>query len=1009
MTILLLFFCSGATGLIYEVLWSKYLALLFGSTVQAQTVVLAVFMGGLALGNRWFGRRADHSTRPLALYGVLEVAIGAYAVLFPFIYLVADGVFARVGAGLLHHNGWLLLLKGLLSAALLLGPTVLMGGTLPLLAAWLQQSTSDPGQRSARFYSTNSLGAVCGAGLAGFCLVSWLGLSATLQAAGLANVLIGVTALAIARRCGPTSVAGSTQAPMSAPLAMPAQDQGKPGSVPHLETAPGLLRWGCLLVTLTGAVSMGLEVLASRCLSMIFGASLQAFAIVLMAFILGIGLGSAAIASRPAHGRVSQGITVLLVLAAAAWIGLLVFNIERLAGFYLQARSGLGDTAMGYSFQQVLTGLFSMLLLGLPAAVLGAVLPLWMRAVSGTSRWLGDRVGRLLTWNTLGAVGGALVTGFILMPLLGLRGSFAALALFLSGAALAVGLAARQRLASIGAAALCVLLILVWADGGHQWRRVLSSGVFRYRGADLASAKPRLWSDSSRLVFYEDAPDATVSVEEEQGARGPVLGLRVNGKPDASSQGDLSTQLLLAHLPLMVRPDSRQVFVFGLGSGITAGAVLDYPIERLTVAENCEPVVRAARLFAPWNNGVLTDARTELCREDARTVLKLSRRQYDVIIAEPSNPWMVGVGSVFSRDFYELAAKRLKPDGIMAQWFHVYEMNDGIVGMVVRTFGTVFPVMEIWDAEDGDIIMLGSKQPWKTGPEAFAKAFELAAVKHHLAAIGLTGPETVWARQIASQRTGFAVAGPGPIQTDEFPVLEYAAPKAFFIGHSAQFLHRFDERTWQMDLALAEKSRLLMNMAPAQLEAAFGGQYRSVNPDVQACVSRRVGSPSGRTRARLGGGFSSPCVFEDQKRVSVTAPPRIETDERARQLFEAELALQAEGGNPAQAIERIADLLQKAQPSGSANPVWHADYYACLGAKASLRRGDVVKARELLLAGLRLEPNSDQLHFVARVMAREGMLTASNVELLSDTASLNATRPSQPALTAAFRKIDSVQ
>ena len=176
----------------------------------------------------------------------------------------------------------------------------------------------------------------------------------------------------------------------------------------------------------------------------------------------------------------------------------------------------------------------------------------------------------------------------------------------------------------------------------------------------------------------------------------------------------------------------------------------------------------------------------------------------------------------------------------------------------------------------------------------------------------------------------------------------------------------------------------------------FGGQYGSVNPDVQACVSRRLGSPSGGTRARLGGGFSSPCVFEDQKRVSVTAPPRIETDQRARQLFEAELALQAEGGSPAQAIERIADLLLKAQPSGSANLVWHADYYACLGAKACLRNGDVVKARQLLLAGLRLEPNSDQLHFLARVMVREGMVSDSDFQLLSDTASANARRPSQP-------------
>ena len=199
MLILLLFFCSGATGLVYEVIWSKYLALLFGSTVQAQTVVLAMFMGGLALGYRIFGRRADRTRRPLALYGYLEGGIGLYAFFFPDLYRLADRVFASLGAPLLSSPGLLLVLKGLLSAVLLLGPTILMGGTLPLLAAWLQNQSADPGRSSARFYSVNSLGAVCGAGLAGFWLVTWLGMTATLQLTGLANILIACVALCIAR------------------------------------------------------------------------------------------------------------------------------------------------------------------------------------------------------------------------------------------------------------------------------------------------------------------------------------------------------------------------------------------------------------------------------------------------------------------------------------------------------------------------------------------------------------------------------------------------------------------------------------------------------------------------------------------------------------------------------------------------------------------------------------------------------------------------------------------
>ena len=159
--------------------------------------------------------------------------------------------------------------------------------------------------------------------------------------------------------------------------------------------------------------------------------------------------------------------------------------------------------------------------------------------------------------------------------------------------------------------------------------------------------------------------------------------MRINGKVDASSKGDAATQLLLAYLPLMANPGSKDVFCFGMGSGITAGATLNYPIDHLTVAENCAPVLRAAKLFDPWNNGVLTNSRARIYHEDARTVLKLSPKRYDVIISEPSNPWMVGVASVFTREFYQLAASRLKPGGIMTQWFHNYEMDDRNVNVVL--------------------------------------------------------------------------------------------------------------------------------------------------------------------------------------------------------------------------------------------------------------------------------------------------------------------------------------
>src|SRR5262245_5410914 len=236
--ILLLFFCSGATALIYEVVWSKYLSLLFGSTIYAQTVVLAVFMGGLALGNRLIGARSDLLLKPLGAYGKLEVLIGFYAFAFSFLYQVAERVFVSLGSNLIDHGAWLLLLKGALAVGLLLLPTVLMGGTLPLLAAWLQKNTKDAGRWTARFYSINSLGAVVGACLAGFFMIRNLGLVSTLQVTGLLNVIVGFAAIGLERK----------QKVQSKPTSTAAVPSTEVEPIPNILSA----RWATLLVALTG-------------------------------------------------------------------------------------------------------------------------------------------------------------------------------------------------------------------------------------------------------------------------------------------------------------------------------------------------------------------------------------------------------------------------------------------------------------------------------------------------------------------------------------------------------------------------------------------------------------------------------------------------------------------------------------------------------------------------------------------------------------------------------------
>jgi spermidine synthase len=828
--ILALFFCSGATALVYEVVWSKFLSQMFGSTVYAQTAVLATFMGGLALGNKVFGRWADGLAHPVRAYGWLELGIGIYAILFPLLDRLVDRVFVAVGSGLIEHPGWLLVLKGTLSALLLITPTVLMGGTLPLMAAWLQKSDSDDaGRRSARFYSVNSLGAVTGSALAGFFLVQTFGMITTLWVAALVNALVGLIAILIS---GKIETVSSAPAQSTTPLAGAGGELA--GSNPITRITPAV---ACLIVALTGAISMGLEVLASRSLVLIFGSSLQAFAAVLIAFILGIGLGAAWIASPTRQIRSSEGLVVVLLALAGAWVAFLVFNIESWVDFYRLARTGIARTPAGYIIHQLLTLVISLIVLGIPAAAIGAVLPLLIRAISGGSVALGKSVGVLLTWNTLGCVVGVLITGFGLMPALGLRNAYAVLALVLVFAAFALAVRCRLRIGGGLSLAAVIFVTMVMLQSDQGWKHVMGSGVFRIWETQVDPQLMAKRKEHVKILFYEDGPDATVSVEQWDGADASArLSMSINGKVEAgTTSADMGTQLLCSHLGMFVKPDAKDVFVLGLASGMTATAPLAYPIERLDVAENCEPVIKASQFFEDWNCHVLSDPRTKLWREDGRTVLKLNPQLYDVIITEPSNPWFVGTGSVFSKEYYELAASRLKPGGIVSQWVQLYETQDEIVELILRTFRSVFPHMELWDVGNGDVIMLGALQPWDTGPEVFRKGFAFERVRQDMEMINIFSPETLMVRQLASQQTAFAIPGKGPIQSDRFPLLEYIAPKAFFLGAGSKMLFNYDERTHLQLLAPPSKRATLASIPIEQSQLVLD-EYSTINQQLWGCL-----------------------------------------------------------------------------------------------------------------------------------------------------------------------------
>jgi len=354
-----------------------------------------------------------------------------------------------------------------------------------------------------------------------------------------------------------------------------------------------------------------------------------------------------------------------------------------------------------------------------------------------------------------------------------------------------------------------------------------------------------------------------------------------------------------------------------------------------------------------------------------RTLLKLSPRQYDAIISEPSNPWRVGVGSVFSREFYELAAGRLKEGGIMCQWFHVYEMNDGIVSLVLRTFNAVFPHVELWDPGSGDIILLGGKRRWKSSPEIYRRLFEREPARADFEAIGLKTPEALWARQLASQSTAFAIAGDGPLQSDAFPILEYEAPRAFFVGASAVLFGLFDERTWQSEVASPEKRAALSALDFQSLVAVFS-RYNSVNTQLNQFLTTLFQSPDDPHRAPLVVDHRiMPCAFLPERAVSAALNLPLNGSPELKQLMEADGALKSNPGSwegPVRTIERTLRNYKPRRFPGSAE--WSPSSFAALGARACFSHGDLTRAKELVALGLQVEPSAE-LYYLSRIFERQ--------------------------------------
>lgn len=775
---LVLTLLTGVSGLVYEVAWQRYLATLLGSHSEATAAVLAIYLGGLSLGYALFGRvtgvlvrraAARGEAPPLALtYGVVEAAIGVYAFLFPWLFGVVQDLSYRLHV----PSPGLAFAVDVLFAALLIGPpTVLMGGTIPMLTQALSRSLADATRLHALVYAFNTAGAFLGALAAAFWLVPALGLVGVLQVMGAVNVLAGAVfvAMGLAQR-------GAVAAPVDMDGTAPA-------------ALRGFAAYACVAL-LGGFAMMTVQTVLIRVAGLAFGSSHFTFAMVVAAFVLCIALGSFAVS---ALDRIAPATIVASQWCLVAALLVLYAQLEDAPywAYVLRTRFGTADAEF-YPFY--LTSFAAILaVLAVPILLSGATLPLLFHHLRGSVGDVGAVAGRLYSWNTVGSLLGALVGGYVLFFWLDLHVVFrVAVGALVAGATLLTlsmpGRGMRAAAAVLPVAALAVLFLLpAWSA------ERISAGLFRTREASPSSAvgADAFFAEDHgvEILFYRDDPVASVAVKEF-----PIWGgqrtrsIISNGKPDGSLLLDYPTTALLALVPALLAENAERAFVIGYGAGVSVGELTALrSMREVVVAEISPAVMEAAPLFDDGNLGASRSDKVRVLVSDAYRALLRSEGTFDVIVSEPSNPWVTGVEMLFSREFLTAARARLAPGGVLAQWFHSYETDDATLELVLRTYASVFERVAVWYTMGNDLLLLGFQSAdAEIDLDRLARRAAMTDFRAGLVRSGVNGLPALLAHELLPLGAVPAPDPAQPVHTLLHPILSHHAARAFFRGGEAR-------------------------------------------------------------------------------------------------------------------------------------------------------------------------------------------------------------------------------
>ena len=778
-----LFVLSGATSLVYETLWERQLHLVMGTSQISVITVLTAFMAGLAAGGFLAGRYADKVERPLLAYALLEGGIGVYAVLFPFLLNalvpVYTGLYASLGGG---NPLVFAIIQFLLVGFFLLPPTICMGATLPLLARFAASTKGQAGQQIGRLYGANTIGAVCGVGLAGFFLLPSYGLNATTWITAGGNLALCLMAASL--NMGTGRIAADAPAP-EAPASSDAREDGG---------------WAWILpplALLAGTATLVYEVSWFRVLGLILGGSAYAFSTMLLAFLLGIGsggwLGGFAADAAWKRGGVSGGLALLAGLQVG--VGLLAYGVmwqyNELPFVFVELYEWFMHSGLDYGWLWVGKLGISIAVMLPPCLLMGATFPAMVR-VASSDKALGATTGRIYGWNTVGSILGASLGGIFLLPTFHVRGTVVlAVSMNLVAAGLAFYAVAqtREKKPELGMQAMVGLLLLGLIGlvnvAKAPWNPLLmTAGMYKY----VSDLEPDEFNregvlkfavEPYELLYYKEGLSSVVTVASTAGEEN--IWLANNGKVDASTSIDMPTQVMVAHLPFAFIDDPKEVVVIGLASGITAGSVtLQSRPEQIEIVELEPAVVEASHFFDDYNYRPLEDPRVTLVANDGRNHLFLQpEERYDVIISEPPNPWLTGVSNLFTREFWALGKTKLKPGGVWGQWVQMYGMDHEDLRTLLRTFTETYAHVLLFSTiEDADLVLVGSDSPLDLTADRIGAMMERdPKVAADLAAVGCETPEDVLTRYLVAQDKILEFVAGAELNTDDNMRIEYSAPR----------------------------------------------------------------------------------------------------------------------------------------------------------------------------------------------------------------------------------------